>query len=270
MIDQLGFASFAQVLLALVSGIAVFALVLGGSEIVRVLLAKRSALRISKFTSVGAGEALEVSPQQSRWVANVRGQVQKHWVRMSSNLLNQRKQAKFMQELPPVLQSLASSLRAGLNLNQAIESIANHNQAEVGSQFRIALAEVKLGSDLETALSRVATRMNNNDLKWLVVAMQIQKQVGGSLTSILESVASTITDRAEVRREVQVLSAEGRLSAYILVALPFLVVLSLLVLRPDYVWFFFSSLTGFVLLFGFAVLMTIGWFWVKAATRVEV
>ncbi|MEO0049055.1 MAG: hypothetical protein RL556_387 [Actinomycetota bacterium] len=270
MSGQLGFTAFAPLLLALVSGVAVFAIALFAKTMSRVLLAKRSALRISKFTSVGAGEALEAKSHQSSFVAAASAQIQKLWARLSSNILNQRKQAKFMQELPPVLHSLASSLRVGLNLNQAIESIATHNQSEVGVQFRIALAEVKIGSDLETSLSRVATRMNNNDLKWLVVAMQIQKQVGGSLTSVLESVATTITDRAEVRREVQVLSAEGRLSAYILVALPFLVLLALLVLRPEYVWFFFSSLTGLVLLAGFLMLMTIGWFWVKAATRVEV
>lgn len=177
--------------------------------------------------------------------------------------------AKFAQELPSLLQVLASSLRAGLSFRQALESAAINDKGEVGVQMRQALAEVQLGGELEEALFRVADRMKSLDLRWLVAALQIQREVGGSLSGILDNVANTIRTRAEIRREIQVLSAEGRLSANVLVAMPFVMMLILSFVRPGYMEFFFSSAAGIFLMAMFAVLMIVGWVWMKQLVKIE-
>lgn len=177
---------------------------------------------------------------------------------------------KFSQELPGLLQVLASSLRAGLSFQQALESAAANDKGEVGVQIRQAIAEVQLGGELEEALFRVADRMKSLDLRWLVAALQIQREVGGSLSGILENVANTIRTRSDIRREIQVLSAEGRFSGYVLVVMPFAMMLILSFIRPGYMEFFFSSPAGIFLLVMFAVLMVIGWFWMKQLVKIEV
>lgn len=177
---------------------------------------------------------------------------------------------KFGEELPGLLHVLASSLRAGLSFQQALESAAANDRGEVGAQIRQALAEVKIGGEIEEALYRVADRMKSIDLRWLVAALQIQREVGGSLSGILENVATTIRTRAEIRREIQVLSAEGRFSAYILVSMPFAMMLILSMVRPGYMEFFFTSGPGVFLLVLFAILMIVGWVWMKQLVKIEV
>ena len=181
-----------------------------------------------------------------------------------------KRAVKFASELPQVLQVLASGLRSGLSFQQALEVVVEQDKGEVGVQFRQALTEVEYGSDLEVALLRVAERMQSVDLKWLVSALDIQREIGGSLSGILENVASTIRGRAEVYREVQVLSAEGKLSAYILLALPVLILVALSFMSPKYVSYFWTEPMGFVLIGLFITLVTIGWFWLKKVVRVDV
>ena len=184
--------------------------------------------------------------------------------------LGHRRSLKFAEELPTLLQVLASSLRAGLSFAQALETAAQQDRGEVGTQMRQALAEVKLGADLEEALLRVSDRMKSLDLKWLVSALEIQREVGGSLSGILETVAETIRGREEVRREVQVLSAEGKLSAYVLLAMPFVTLLMLAAVRPGYINFFFDNEVGLIMTAIFAALITVGWIWMKRVVKVDV
>lgn len=184
--------------------------------------------------------------------------------------LGGRRALKFAAELPILLQVLASSLRAGLSFAQALETAAQQDRGEIGTQMRQALAEVKLGADLEDALLRVADRMKSMDLKWLVSALEIQREVGGSLSGILETVAETIRGREEVRREVQVLSAEGKLSAYVLLAMPFVTLILLAVVRPGYINFFIDNQVGLIMSAIFAVLISVGWIWMKRVVRVDV
>jgi tight adherence protein B len=111
----------------------------------------------------------------------------------------QKRAVKFNDELPQVLQVLASALRSGLTLPQALKVVAEHDKTEVGVQFTQALTEVDYGADLQDALLRVAERMKSRDLKWLVAALEIQREVGGSLSGILDTVAATIRGRRRGR-----------------------------------------------------------------------
>ncbi len=177
---------------------------------------------------------------------------------------------KFADELPGLMQVLASGLRTGLPFTQALESAARQDRGEVGVQMNYALTEVQFGSTLEEALMRTANRMNSNDLIWFVQALDIQREIGGSLSGVLDNVATTIRSRADLRREVRVLSAEGKLSAYVLLGLPVGTFGILLLIRPAYVSFFWSNTMGMVMAGVFVALVTVGWFWLRKLVVIDV
>jgi tight adherence protein B len=176
---------------------------------------------------------------------------------------------EFELNLPQALQLLASGIRSGLSFEQAMETSATQDLSETGKQFRIAVAETQIDGQVEAALLRVSQRMKSDDLKWLVSALQIQRDIGGSLSSILDNVAETIRARADIRREVKVLSAEGKLSGYVLIAMPFVVLLALMIIRPNYVDFFWSNPIGIVMGIFFVGLILVGWVWLKRIVKVK-
>ena len=177
---------------------------------------------------------------------------------------------KFAMELPALLQIVASGLRSGLTFDAALSATAAQDKGEVGRQFRRAIAEVQFGSTLEDALRRVATRMSSDDLTWLVMVLEIQREMGGSLSGILDGVAATIKGRAEVKREIKVISAEGRMSGYVLISLPIFSMVALFAIRPEYVSFFWTNPVGFIMFGGFLLLMIIGWVWMNKVVQVRV
>lgn len=176
----------------------------------------------------------------------------------------------FSDDLPDFLMLLASGLRAGLSFNNALESAASDGKGEVGRQMRRALRAVQVGVPLDTALMDCAERMDSEDLRWTVTALSIQQQVGGNLSTILDAAARTIRARHELRREVSTLSAEGRLSAYILVALPVLVFCFLAVFRPEYISKLWLDPLGLIMLVGLSLSMLAGWMWMRVVVRIEV
>jgi tight adherence protein B len=178
--------------------------------------------------------------------------------------------SKFAMELPALLQIVASGLRSGLTFDAALSATANQDKGEVGRQLRRALTEVQFGSTLEDALKRVSVRMSSDDLNWLVMVLEIQREMGGSLSGILDGVAATIKGRAEVKREIKVISAEGRMSGYVLIALPIFSMVALFLIRPEYVSFFWTNPVGFIMFGGFLLLMGIGWVWMNKVVQVRV
>lgn len=180
-----------------------------------------------------------------------------------------RRQDRFARQLPIALQSIAGSLRSGATILSAFDGVAQLQNDEVSFQFQRALAEVQFGADLVESLSRVASRMKNQDLRWLVLALEIHAEVGGPVNQLIDGVAVSITERAEVEMERRVVSAEGRLSARILMAVPFVAVLAIYCVRPGYLNFLVATQTGLGFSLVFALLMFGGWFWMRRILRVE-
>lgn len=176
----------------------------------------------------------------------------------------------FEEELPDFLLLMASSLRAGLSFQQALDSAAAEGTGQVSRQMRRALREVQMGSTLEPALSRVADRMESEDLRWTVAALTIQREVGGNLSNILETAAMTVKSRAELRREVRTLSAEGRLSGWVLAALPIGLFAYMLFANRTYVSFFWTNTIGYIMLGSLVVLFIIGFIWMRRLVKIEV
>ena len=167
------------------------------------------------------------------------------------------------------LQLLSGSLRAGYSITQAADAVASESASPTKEEFRRLLVEIRLGRDLGDALDAMDRRINNDDFSWFVQAVEIHREVGGDLAQVLDAVAATIRDRNRIRGQVKALSAEGKLSAYVLAALPFGVGGILALINPDYLGELTSSAFGYgMILFGM-FLMGIGALWLKKTVRLD-
>jgi tight adherence protein B len=176
----------------------------------------------------------------------------------------------FAESLPDTMQLLAGSLRAGFSLVQAVGAVAHEAAEPTASQLQLAFNENRLGRPIEDALDDVATRMQSPDLAWVVLAVRIQREVGGNLAELLDTVADTIAQRERVRREIRTLTAEGRLSAAVIGVLPFAVAAVLLVVNPDYLKPLVEEPIGVLMVVAALVLNITGFAWLRKVLNIEV
>jgi tight adherence protein B len=181
-----------------------------------------------------------------------------------------RRRKAFERSLPDTLQLMSGSLAAGLSLAQSVDTIVREGNEPVSSEFRRVLVETRLGVALEDALDGVAERFESKDFAWVVMAIRIQRQVGGNLAELLDTVAATMREREYMRRQVAALAAEGKLSAIVLAGLPPLFMLYLLMTRRDYVMVMFSDPVGWLMLGGAGLLLGVGTLWMSRLVKVEV
>ena len=180
-----------------------------------------------------------------------------------------RRRQAFGNQLEDSLQLLASSLRAGHSLPQAFASVADEVSEPSREEFTRITNEIRVGRDLGLALNETSDRMQSRDFAWVSQAIAINREVGGNLAEVLDRVTTTIRERNQLRRQVSSLSAEGRLSAYILIALPFGIAAFLLVSNPSYLSTFTSSLSGYGLIALSLVMLLIGWLWLRRIIRFD-
>jgi Flp pilus assembly protein TadB len=190
-------------------------------------------------------------------------------MRLIVNIRIGRRRAAFAEQLPELLQLVAGSLRAGFSLAQALDVAVREGSEPAASEFARALSETRIGVELPTALSHVADRMASVDLEWTVMAISIQREIGGNLAEVLLTTAGTMRDRAQLRRHVKALSAEGRLSAYILIALPVLVGGWMFITSPSYMRPLYTTALGLAMVATAVVLMVVGALWMRKVIRVE-
>lgn len=181
-----------------------------------------------------------------------------------------RRRAAFHQQLPDMLQVLAGTLRAGYSLLQGVDAVSHEIDEPMGRELRRVMAEARLGRDVEDALDDVAQRMSSPDFAWAVMAIRIQREVGGNLSELLLTVAETMVARERIRREVKALTAEGRMSAYVLVVLPIGLAGVMYVLNPDYITRLFDTTLGNVLLGLGALGIVVGYVWMQRIIKIDV
>ena len=181
-----------------------------------------------------------------------------------------KRKSRFAEQLPGTLQLLSGSIAAGYSLPQAIDTVVRESDGPMAVELNRALVEARLGVPIEDALEATAHRMDSVDFAWVVMAIRIQRQVGGNLSEVLNNVAATMRERERLRRQVQVLSAEGRLSAIILGALPLLFVTYLVLVRPEYISLLVTTPLGIIMIVVGVVLMVGGSFWLRKVVTVEV
>jgi tight adherence protein B len=186
-------------------------------------------------------------------------------------LRNHRKrQQALLDQLADTLSILASSLRAGYSFLQALDTVSKEIGEPSASEFQRVVAEIRLGRPIDDALTAMAARIGSEDLKWAVIAINVQRNVGGNLAEVLDIVANTVRERGYIRRQIQVLSAEGRLSVAILSALPFLILIYISIVNPDYVRPLFTTGVGILLLVLAGTMMATGIFVMSRMVKIDV
>jgi tight adherence protein B len=184
-------------------------------------------------------------------------------------LSGQRKR-KFQSQLPDMLQLMAGSLRAGYSLLQGVEAVAQEVDEPMGSELRRVLAEARLGRTLEDSLDDMAERLNSRDFAWAVMAIRIQREVGGNLAELLSTVAETMIARERLRREVRALAAEGRISAIVLALLPIGLGVVMYSMNREYMNVLLHDGFGQVLLIGAGLLAGVGFYWMKKTIEIDI
>lgn len=185
-------------------------------------------------------------------------------------LRKSRRETKFLAQLPDTLQLLAGSLAAGYSLPQAMDAVLREAQPPISVEFNRALVETRLGMPPEDSLDGIAARTDSRDFSWIVMAIRIQRDVGGNLAELLSTVAETLRERERLRRQVKALSAEGRLSGIILGSLPVVFALFLIFTKPEYIAPLFQTQLGWVMVVLGSVLLVAGSFWMAKVVAVEV
>ncbi len=145
-----------------------------------------------------------------------------------------RRRRKFEEQFPDALTLIASSLSAGHTFLRSIQMMCEEAEAPISEEFARVVSETRLGDPLVDALARMAQRLDVRDVDWVVQAIRIQQTVGGKLADLLHTLADFIRAREEIRREIDVLTAEGRISAYVLGALPIFLGFFIQVSNPGY------------------------------------
>jgi tight adherence protein B len=184
--------------------------------------------------------------------------------------LAKRRTKKFEAILPDVLMLVATSLASGFSLLQALDAVAKDASEPAAKEFSRALAEARIGADVSDSLEHMATRMDSENMRWAVMAIRIQREVGGNLAETLRTTAATLREREMLRRQVRALSAEGRLSAYILIALPLGLFLYMLWVNYDYISLLWTNILGIIMIGFGLVSLIIGIFWMRKVVQIEV
>jgi len=181
-----------------------------------------------------------------------------------------RRLRRFEIQLPDVLNLLSGSMRAGFSFGQGLEAVADEASEPSRRELQRAFAESRLGHPIEDALEDSANRMHSIDLMWAVMAIRIQREVGGNLAELLDTVARTMTERERLKHEILSLTAEGRLSGWILGIFPPLFGVVLYVIQPDYMSVLLQSTKGVMALGLSAVMACFGFAWLRKIMQIEV
>lgn len=179
------------------------------------------------------------------------------------NMLIARRRRKFDSQVPDTLQMFSGGLRAGHSLLRAIDAAAQENEAPMAEELSRIVNETRIGRDLGESLEDVANRTASEDFHGITQAIEIHREVGGDLAEVLDHVGETIRDRNQVRGQVRALSAEGRVSALVLMALPILMFIGLVIFNPTYSRVFTTTVIGFVMVGAAIVLLSVGGFWLS-------
>lgn len=169
-----------------------------------------------------------------------------------------RRRKKFTNQLGDMLTMVANALRAGFSFMQAFELISREMDAPMGREVQLVVNEVNLGNTLESALDNMQRRVASPDFELVVTAVLIQRQVGGDLASILDTISETIAERVRMRREVMTLTAQGRLSGWVLAAVPFALSVIIYIVNPGYLKPLIESDIGHMFIIGAIIMEIIG------------
>jgi len=180
-----------------------------------------------------------------------------------------KKMSLFDSQLSDAISIMSNSLRSGFSLQQSMKSIAREMPDPISKEFSRTLREIQLGVSMENALGNLVLRIQNTDLELIVSAVLIQRQVGGNLAEILESISNTIKERLKIKKDVRVLTSSARMSGMIVGLLPVFLLCVLMLINPNYMKIFFTTQAGIFMLVVSVVLEIIGFSIVKKIVTIK-
>jgi len=180
-----------------------------------------------------------------------------------------RRMQAFEEQLPDVLMTMAGSLKVGQSFDHSMRAIVNEGLAPASEEFGRVLNETRLGRPVDEALAAMADRIDSDDLRFVLMSVTIQREIGGSLADLFQTVSDTVRQRQQFRRKVRALTAMGRASAYLLVALPFITGALLAVVNPGYLKPLINQSAGRLMILVAVVMMALGAFVLKKIVAIK-
>ncbi|MDW7740442.1 MAG: type II secretion system F family protein [Bacillota bacterium] len=188
-------------------------------------------------------------------------------------IINSKKRKRSLQmteQLPEALNIISSGLRAGFSFPQAVSIVVREMEPPLAVEFSRVLRENRVGKPMDEALTDLLDRVENDDLELLVTALLIQRQVGGNLAEVLDSISHTIRERVRIKGEIRTLTAEGRISAIILSLLPIFIAGVIVLLNPDYILTLVQEPIGIILIAGAICMQVVGIFIIRKIVAIDV
>lgn len=189
--------------------------------------------------------------------------------RLVLSIRTDKRRGKFESQLIDTIQMLIGGLRAGHSIMRSLEAAGLESDAPTSEELLRIVNEARIGKDPGQALEETAQRMGSEDFGWIGQAIQINREVGGDLAEVLEQVAGTIRERSEIKGQVRSLSAEGKMSAIVLMGMPVAVALMLSVINPTYMKVFVEEPLGNIMIAVSAVMFLIGGFWMSRTVKIK-
>jgi tight adherence protein B len=176
----------------------------------------------------------------------------------------------FEEQFPEALDLISRALKAGHALATGLKMVAEEMPEPVGPEFRKTFDEQNFGLPLKDALENLTVRVPSLDVRFFATAVLIQRETGGNLSEILDNLAHVVRERFKILRQVRVYTAHGRLTGYVLLALPAFLAVALMFINPEHMNLLFRERMGQQMLIAALVMQVIGYFWIKKVIKIEV
>lgn len=177
---------------------------------------------------------------------------------------------KIDQQLPDTLALISNTLKSGYSFLQAIDTASKELPPPISLEFQRILKEISLGTNTEKAMESLSKRVQSQDLELIIMAMLIQRQIGGNLSEILDNISDTIRSRIKIKGEIKVLTAQGRVSGIIISLMPFVLGVILYFINPSYISLLFKHPLGLAMLGTAVVMQGLGIYLIRRIIRIEV
>jgi tight adherence protein B len=181
-----------------------------------------------------------------------------------------RRMRKIVEQLPDTLDLMSRALKAGHAFPSALQMVGDETQDPIAGEFRIVHDEINFGVAVPTALTNLGIRVPSPDMRQFVIAVLIQRETGGNLTELLSNISALIRQRLKLLMKIRVLSAEGRLSAWILCLLPFCLAGVINIINPRFMSVLWTDPMGLKMIYALLVLMVLGTLWMRKIIRIRV
>jgi tight adherence protein B len=190
------------------------------------------------------------------------------WIFLAKRISKRRQ--RFLGQLADMAQMMGNSMRAGFSIVQSMELVANEGPAPASQEFERVIAEVKLGLPLDRALEHLQARMPSEELQLAVIAINVQRQVGGNLAEILMVIAKTVRERIRFHRDLRALTAQARYSSYIITGLPIAVAVVINIIDRPYESYLYVNPAGHLMIAASVIMLSMGFFFLSRIANIEV